>query len=119
MKYVIKPKEGAFYGPKIDIMIKDALNRNWQMATIQVDMQMPERFDLAYEGNDGKKHRPVMIHRAIFGSFERFIGVLTEHYAGNFPFWLAPVQVAVMPITENQIGYAEQIESGLKKKYIR
>jgi threonyl-tRNA synthetase len=119
MKYIIKPKEGAFYGPKIDIMIKDALNRNWQMATIQVDMQMPERFDLAYEGSDGKKHRPVMVHRAIFGSFERFIGVLTEHYAGNFPFWLAPVQVAMMPITENQIGYAEQVESALKKKNIR
>lgn len=119
MTYVVKPKEGAFYGPKIDIFIKDALHRSWQMATIQLDMQMPERFDLAYEGSDGKKHRPIMIHRAIFGSFERFIGILTEHYAGNFPFWLAPVQVVVMPITENQIGYAEQIEAALKKKNFR
>jgi threonyl-tRNA synthetase len=119
LRYVIKPKEGAFYGPKIDIMIKDALNRSWQMATIQLDMQMPERFELEYEGSDGKRHRPVMIHRAIYGSFERFLGILTEHFAGNFPFWLAPVQLIVLPITENQVGYGEIVHAELLKRNYR
>ncbi|MGH2575397.1 MAG: threonine--tRNA ligase, partial [Ignavibacteria bacterium] len=119
MNYEVKPKEGAFYGPKIDIQIKDALNRNWQMATIQLDMQMPERFDLTYEGSDGLKHRPVMIHRAIFGSFERFIGILIEHYAGNFPLWLAPVQLIVLPLTDNQKEFANGIYSKLKSKGFR
>jgi len=119
LHYALKPKEGAFYGPKIDIMIKDALNRSWQMATIQLDMQMPERFELEYEGSDGKRHRPVMIHRAVYGSFERFIGILTEHFAGNFPFWLAPVQLIVLPITENQLGYGEIVHSQLLKRNYR
>lgn len=119
LTYVIKPGEGAFYGPKIDIHIKDALNRSWQMGTIQLDMQMPERFELEYEGSDGKRHRPVMIHRAIYGSFERFIGILTEHFAGNFPFWLAPVQIIVLPITENQVGYGEIVHADLLKRNFR
>lgn len=119
LNYIIKDKEGAFYGPKIDIQIKDSLNRNWQMATIQLDMQMPERFDLTYEGKDGQKHRPVMIHRAIYGSFERFIGILTEHYAGNFPVWLAPIQITVMSITDNQVDFANDIYSMLKKEKFR
>jgi threonyl-tRNA synthetase len=109
LQYKINKGEGAFYGPKIDIFIKDALNRDWQMATIQLDYQMPERFDLTYDGADGQKHRPVMIHRAIFGSFERFVGVLIEHTAGNLPFWISPVQVVVMPITENQNDYADSV----------
>src|SRR4030095_7771422 len=109
LKYELKEKDGAFYGPKIDINIKDVLNRDWQIATIQLDYNLPERFDLTYEGSDGQKHRPVMIHRAIFGSFERFIGLLIEHFAGNFPLWLSPVQAAVIPITDNQTEYAAEI----------
>ncbi len=109
LEYKVKEKDGAFYGPKIDINIKDALKRDWQIATIQLDYQMPERFDLTYEGSDGQKHRPVMVHRAIFGSFERFIGMLIEHYAGNFPLWLAPVQAVVIPITDNQNDYAQTV----------
>ena len=109
LEYEVKEKDGAFYGPKIDIHIKDALNRNWQIATIQLDYQMPERFDLVYEGSDGQKHRPIMIHRAIFGSFERFMGIMIEHFAGNFPLWIAPVQLAVIPITDNQNDYAKDI----------
>lgn len=119
LEYKVNEKDGAFYGPKIDIHIKDALNRTWQMATIQLDYQMPERFDLTYEGSDGKKHRPVMIHRAIFGSFERFLGVLTEHCAGNFPLWIAPVQLAVLPITDSQIDYASEVYNELKKENLR
>ncbi len=117
LEYQINKGDGAFYGPKIDIFIKDALNRDWQMATIQLDYQMPERFNLEYDGSDGKKHRPVMIHRAIFGSFERFVGVLIEHYAGNLPFWLSPVQLVVIPITDNQKEYSEKIYSELKDKF--
>ncbi len=117
--YTVNEKDGAFYGPKIDIHIKDALNRTWQLATIQLDFQLPERFDLTYESSDGKKYRPVMIHRAIYGSFERFIGILTEHYAGNFPLWLAPVQVAVLTITDNQIKYAELVHQELISNEIR
>ncbi len=109
LKYKVNEKDGAFYGPKIDVHIKDALNRTWQLATVQLDLNLPERFDLTYEGSDGKKHRPVMIHRAIYGSFERFVGILTEHFAGNFPLWISPVQIAVLPITEQQKEYAKAI----------
>ena len=115
MSYEVKEKDGAFYGPKIDIHIKDALNRDWQIATIQLDFNLPERFDLTYEGSDGQKHRPVMVHRAIFGSFERFMGMIIEHFAGNFPLWLAPVQAVVIPITDNQNEYATGIFNKLKE----
>ena len=117
IKYGLKEKEGAFYGPKIDVQIKDALGRDWQVATIQLDFVMlPERFDLTYIDVDGQPKRPVAIHRAIFGSFERFVGILTEHFAGNFPVWLAPVQVAVLPITDAQNDYAKTIWEKLKQQ---
>lgn len=109
LEFKINEKDGAFYGPKIDVHIKDALNRTWQLATVQLDFNLPEKFDLTYEGSDGQKHRPVMIHRAIYGSFERFVGILTEHFAGNFPVWLAPVQIAVLPLTDAQKEYAKDI----------
>lgn len=114
LKYDVNEKDGAFYGPKIDVNIKDALNRDWQIATIQLDYNLPERFDLTYEGSDGQKHRPVMVHRAIFGSFERFIGMIIEHFAGNFPLWLSPFQVAVLPITDNQLDYANKVYAKFK-----
>jgi len=113
LKYQIDPGEGVFYGPKIDIKIKDSLGRTWQCSTIQVDFNEPERFDLTYVGQDGKEHRPIMIHRALLGSLERFFGVMIEHYAGAFPLWLAPTQVVVLPITEKQHEYAEQIKRQL------
>jgi len=120
IKYGLKEKEGAFYGPKIDVQIKDALGRDWQVATIQLDFVMlPERFDLTYIDVDGQPKRPVAIHRAIFGSFERFVGILTEHFAGNFPVWLAPVQVAVLPITDAQNDYAMEVYTKLKDLKIR
>lgn len=120
IKYGLKEKEGAFYGPKIDVQIKDALGRDWQVATIQLDFVMlPERFDLTYIDVDGQPKRPVAIHRAIFGSFERFVGILTEHFAGNFPVWLAPVQVTVLPITDAQNDYAMEIYTRLKDLKIR
>ena len=119
LKYEVKEKDGAFYGPKIDVHIKDALNRDWQIATIQLDSNLPERFDLTYEGNDGQKHRPVMVHRAIFGSFERFIGMIIEHFAGNFPLWLSPLQVAVLAITDNQLEYAKEIYDKLRNAGFR
>jgi threonyl-tRNA synthetase len=106
--------EAAFYGPKIDIKIEDAIGRIWQLGTIQLDWNLPERFGLEYTGEDGQKHRPIMVHRALFGSIERFFGVLVEHYAGAFPFWLAPVQVAVLPITDRINEYAEKIGKELK-----
>ncbi|MBI5968069.1 MAG: threonine--tRNA ligase [Deltaproteobacteria bacterium] len=109
LPYQINRGEGAFYGPKIDVKLKDALEREWQCATIQGDFAMPERFDLNYIGKDGKKHRPAMIHRVILGAMERFIGVLTEHYAGAFPTWLAPVQVILLTVTDPQIPYGEMI----------
>ncbi|MCX6163617.1 MAG: threonine--tRNA ligase, partial [Ignavibacteriae bacterium] len=109
LEYKVNEKDGAFYGPKIDVHIKDALNRTWQLATVQLDYQLPEKFDLTYEGSDGNRHRPVMIHRAIYGSFERFVGILTEHYAGSFPLWIAPVQIAILSITDAQKEYAESI----------
>ncbi|MBU1077868.1 MAG: threonine--tRNA ligase [Spirochaetes bacterium] len=119
LKFEIDPGGGVFYGPKIDIKLVDALGRGWQGSTIQVDFVLPERFDMQYVGQDGKEHRPVMIHRALLGSFERFMGILIEHYKGAFPLWLAPTQVLMIPITENQNKYAKKIEIELKKSNIR
>ncbi|MEK7855191.1 MAG: threonine--tRNA ligase, partial [Acidobacteriota bacterium] len=111
--------EAAFYGPKIDIKIEDAIGRIWQLGTIQLDFNLPERFQLEYTAEDNQKHRPFMIHRALFGSIERFFGVLIEHYAGAFPLWLAPVQVAVLPITDRINEYAESVASELKNAGFR
>jgi len=119
LPYQIDPGEGVFYGPKIDIKIKDVLNRAWQCSTIQVDFNIPERFDIIYRGKDGHEHRPIMIHRALMGSLERFMGVLIEHYAGAFPTWLAPVQVEVMSISEKHVDYARKIYDILINKGIR
>jgi len=119
MTYEVNEGEGAFYGPKIDIMVKDALGRPWQCATIQCDFALPERFNLAYISDDGKKERPVMLHRVILGSIERFIGTLIEHYAGAFPVWLSPVQVAVIPITDRAHDYADKIHQNLQNEDIR
>ena len=117
--YELNEGDGAFYGPKIDFHIKDCLGRSWQCGTVQLDFQMPERFDLTYIGEDGEKHRPVMLHRVIFGSIERFIGILIEHYAGAFPVWLSPVQVKILPISEKQHDYAKKVEEEMKAKGIR
>lgn len=119
LKYGIKEGEGAFYGPKIEFNIKDAIGRNWQMGTIQVDLSMPKRFDASYIDKNGDKKTPVMVHRAILGSLERFIGVLTEHFAGAFPLWLAPVQVKILPITDAHKNYARQILNKLKEAGIK
>ena len=119
MEYVVNEGDGAFYGPKIDFHIKDSLGRDWQCGTIQLDFQMPERFDLNYIGQDGEKHRPVMLHRAVFGSIERFIGVLIEHYAGAFPTWLAPVQVKILTISDKQKEYADELVKQFMKEGIR
>ena len=119
VEYKINEGDGAFYGPKIDFHIKDCLGREWQCGTIQLDFQMPERFDLTYIGEDGAKHRPVMLHRVIFGSIERFIGILIEHYAGAFPVWLAPVQVKILPIADVHIDYAKKVQEEFAKKGIR
>lgn len=119
LSYEIDPGEGVFYGPKIDIKVKDSLNRAWQCSTIQVDFNNPERFDVAYRGSDGKEHRPIMIHRALMGSLERFFGILVEHYAGAFPLWLAPVQVAVLTIAERHSDYASGVTGRLKAAGIR
>lgn len=119
MEYKVNEGDGAFYGPKIDFHLRDSLDRTWQCGTIQLDFQMPERFDLTYVGEDGSKHRPVMVHRVVYGSLERFIGILTEHYAGAFPTWLAPVQVRVIPITERHHAYAREVEEVLRSGGIR
>ncbi|WP_296971746.1 threonine--tRNA ligase [Tepidanaerobacter sp. EBM-38] len=119
MSYKINEGDGAFYGPKIDFHLKDSLGRTWQCGTIQLDFQMPERFDLSYIGADGEKHRPVMIHRVIFGSIERFIGILIEHYAGAFPVWLAPVQARILPISEKHMDYAYKVKKQLEEAGIR
>lgn len=119
MPYKINEGDGAFYGPKIDFHLRDCLGRTWQCGTIQLDFLMPEKFDLTYVGEDGQKHRPVMIHRVVFGSIERFIGILTEHFAGAFPTWLAPVQVRVMPITDRQLAYAEKVVRELDALEVR
>ena len=119
MKTVTEYGEAAFYGPKLDFMVKDALGRSWQLGTIQVDYNLPERFDLDYIGSDNEKHRPVMIHRAPFGSMERFIGILVEHTAGNFPIWLSPEQVAILPISEKYHDYSDKVLKFLNKNDIR
>ena len=117
--YRVNEADGAFYGPKIDIHIKDAIGRTWQCGTIQLDMSLPERFDLSYIGEDNEKHRPVMIHRVIYGSIERFLGILVEHYAGRFPLWLAPVQAVILPINDSLSPYAEAVSRAFVKKGVR
>ncbi len=117
--YVVNEGDGAFYGPKIDFHLEDSIGRTWQCGTIQLDMQMPQRFDLEYTGADGEKHRPIMIHRVAFGSIERFIGILIEHFAGAFPTWLAPVQVKVLPISDKYMDYADQVFHTLEEAGIR
>jgi threonyl-tRNA synthetase len=117
--YVINEGDGAFYGPKIDIHIKDAIGRTWQCGTIQLDMSLPERFDLSYIGADNEKHRPVMIHRVIYGSVERFFGILIEHYAGKFPLWLAPVQAVILPMNDDLTDYAETVRKAMEKGGLR
>jgi threonyl-tRNA synthetase len=119
LELVPDPGGAAFYGPKISVQARDAIGRTWQMSTIQLDFNLPERFELEYVGSDGEKHRPIMLHRALFGSIERFFGVLTEHYAGHFPPWLAPVQAVCVPITEGQTQYLEQFAATLKSRGIR
>jgi threonyl-tRNA synthetase len=117
--YRINEGDGAFYGPKIDFHIKDCLGRTWQCATVQLDFQMPERFDMTYIGQDNQEHRPVMIHRTVFGSLERFMGILIEHYAGAFPSWLAPVQVSVLPIADRHNDYCQRVKETLANRGIR
>lgn len=117
--FILNPGDGAFYGPKLDFHLADSLGRTWQCGTIQLDFQMPERFDLEYVGEDGEKHRPVMIHRALLGSIERFIGVITEHFAGAFPVWLSPVQVKVLPVTDRAAEYADQVAAQLTENGFR
>jgi len=119
IQYRVNEGDGAFYGPKIDFHILDALKRSWQCGTIQLDFQMPEKFDLSYIGEDNQKHRPVVIHRAVYGSIDRFIGILTEHYSGAFPLWLAPVQVKLLPVSEKYIDYALQVKEALAEAGIR
>jgi threonyl-tRNA synthetase len=119
LEYQLDPGEGVFYGPKIDIKIKDVLGRSWQCSTIQVDFNLPERFEVSYIGEDGKEHQPIMIHRALMGSLERFIGVLIENYAGAFPLWLAPVQARIMNITDAQSDYCEKAYQELRQSGVR
>jgi threonyl-tRNA synthetase len=117
--YKTIPGEAAFYGPKIDVKLVDVLGRLWQLSTVQFDFNLPARFEMEYVGEDGEKHQPVMVHRALFGSLERFFGVLIEHYAGAFPLWLAPVQVGLVPISERHLGYAEKVLQRLKEAGLR
>ncbi|PIP38720.1 MAG: threonine--tRNA ligase, partial [Desulfobacterales bacterium CG23_combo_of_CG06-09_8_20_14_all_51_8] len=117
--YKINEGDGAFYGPKIDIHIKDAIGRTWQCGTIQLDMSLPERFDLSYVGADNAPHRPVMIHRVIYGSIERFLGILVEHFAGKFPLWLAPVQVVILPINDELAPFADELHAVFEKAGLR
>ena len=119
LPYVINEGDGAFYGPKIDFHLEDSIGRTWQCGTIQLDFQLPMRFEAEYMGSDGQKHRPIMIHRVVFGSIERFIGILIEHYAGKFPTWLAPVQVRLLPITDRNNEYSDKVEAALKAAGIR
>ena len=109
LKYVVNEGDGAFYGPKIDFHLTDSIGRTWQCGTIQLDFQLPQRFEAEYVGEDGEKHRPIMIHRVVFGSIERFIGILIEHYEGKFPLWLSPVQMRVMNVSEKSEAYAEEV----------
>ena len=119
LEYEIDPGEGVFYGPKIDIKIKDSLNRFWQVSTIQVDFNLPERFDISYIEENGKRNRPIMLHRALMGSLERFFGCLVEHYAGAFPLWLAPVQVILLPITDQNQEYTDEVFKKLSNNGFR
>ena len=119
LAYEIDPGEGVFYGPKIDIKIKDSLNRYWQVSTVQVDFNLPQRFNISYIEENGQRQQPIMIHRALMGSLERFFGCLIEHYAGAFPLWLAPTQVILLPITDNQLPYVEELTRLLEKEEIR
>ena len=119
LDFEVDPGEGVFYGPKIDIKIKDSLNRFWQVSTVQVDFNLPERFDISYIEEDGIRSRPIMLHRALMGSLERFFGCLVEHYAGSFPLWLAPVQVILMTITDNHTEYAEKLAQRFEESGIR
>ena len=117
--YVINEGDGAFYGPKLDFHLKDSIGRTWQCGTIQLDFQLPQRFDIDYIGADGEKHRPIMLHRVVFGSIERFVGILLEHYAGKFPAWIAPVQVKVLPVSDKYNEYARKVEKALEENDIR
>ncbi len=119
LPYVVNEGDGAFYGPKIDFHLTDSIGRTWQCGTIQLDFQLPQRFEAEYTGEDGQKHRPIMIHRVVFGSIERFIGILIEHYAGKFPVWLAPVQVKILPVSDKSLDYALEVEKLLKEQGIR
>jgi threonyl-tRNA synthetase len=118
-KFKLNPGDGAFYGPKLDFHLKDAIGRTWQCGTIQLDFQMPEKFDLSYEGNDSKKHRPVMLHRVIYGSFERFLGILIEHYAGKFPLWISPNQIKIIPIADRHQEYAQGLAQQMQANNLR
>ena len=117
--YKVNEGDGAFYGPKLDFHLTDCIGRTWQCGTIQLDFQLPERFELEYVGADGNKHRPIMIHRVVFGSIERFIGILIEHFAGAFPVWLAPVQVKLLPIADRHLDYIYEVKKALEAKGIR
>lgn len=117
--YTINEGDGAFYGPKLDFHLKDSIGRTWQCGTIQLDFQLPRRFEAEYIGGDGEKHRPIMIHRVVFGSIERFIGILIEHYAGKFPVWLSPVQVKILPVSDKYLAYGEKVMAELKSRNVR
>ena len=119
MDYVVNEGDGAFYGPKLDFHLTDSIGRTWQCGTIQLDFQLPQRFEAEYIGGDGQKYRPIMIHRVVFGSIERFIGILIEHFAGKFPLWLAPVQVRVLPVSDKFMDYGREVADALKAKHIR
>ena len=119
LDYIINEGDGAFYGPKIDFHLKDTIGRTWQCGTIQLDFQLPQRFELEYVGEDGEKHRPIMIHRVIYGSIDRFIGLLIENFAGAFPLWLSPVQVKVLSLTDRNEKYVNEIVERLRKEKIR
>jgi len=119
LDFEVDPGEGVFYGPKIDIKIKDSIGRYWQVSTVQVDFNLPERFDISYIEEDGQRHQPIMLHRALMGSLERFFGCLIEHYAGAFPLWLAPVQVILLPITDKHAGYADKLAQRFEELDIR
>ncbi len=119
MNYIVNEGDGAFYGPKIDFHLRDSLGRTWQCGTIQLDFQMPLNFGLEYVAEDGTRKRPIMIHRVCFGSIERFIGILTEHFAGKFPTWLAPVQVKVLPVSDKSLDYAKEVYEALRDQKVR
>jgi len=119
LEFDVGEGEGTFYGPKIDLHMRDSIGRSWQLGTVQLDYSMPERFGLEYTGADDEPHRPVMVHRALLGSFERFIGILTEHYAGEFPVWLTPVQAIVLPIADRHLDYAREVADALREAGLR